>query len=61
MPIYDKMILGKKAHEFSFVRGIYEKTTRLNEILRFLTSISDICIPKKQRYRLFANPLFFHI
>ena len=42
MPTYDKITLGKKAHELGFVRDTYEKMTRLNEILRFINDEQKI-------------------
>ena len=42
MPVYDKYMLAKKAHELGFVRDAFEKMSRLIEILGFLNTEPEL-------------------
>ena len=42
MPIYDKIMLGRKSQELGFTRDSYEKMSRLTEILYFLNTEQEL-------------------
>ena len=42
MPMYNKLELGKKAHELGFVRDALEKMSRLTEVLQYVNAEQEL-------------------
>lgn len=42
MPYYDKLALGRKAQALGFTRDVYEKMSRLTEILKFINADKEL-------------------